>query len=149
MELTIFQKIKQEASGYPEGCVSEKDKQDFVQKYFDEEGLKLEPDNIKKNKGKGYPIYFMGAIHRQHNPVIACGWTKRGEDSEVRSYAGRRRVNIIVTIDLERLELVVRFDDTIYTDSSIPLFEQLEELNLAATLFADVKLRNCQLMRNR
>jgi hypothetical protein len=91
----------------------------------------------------------MGAIHRQHNPVIACGWTKRGEDGEVRSYTGRRRVNIIGTIDLERLELVVRFDDTINTDSSIALFEQLEELNLAATLFADAKLRNCQLMRNR
>jgi hypothetical protein len=97
----------------------------------------------------------MGAIHRQHNPVIACGWTKRGEDGEdgedgeVRSYTGRWRVNINGTIDLERLELVVRFDDTINTDSSIALFEQLEELNLAATLFADVKLRNCQLMRNR
>jgi transposase len=91
-------------------------------------------ENIKKNKGKHDPVYFMDAVHPQHNPVIACGWIKRGEEQEVRSNTGRRRVNINGAIDLERLEPVVRFDDTINTDSTIALFEQLEKLNLAAAL---------------
>ncbi|CAD7857285.1 MAG: hypothetical protein, partial [Olavius algarvensis Gamma 1 endosymbiont] len=30
----------------------------------------------------------------QHNPVRACGWIKRGEDQEVRTNAGRERINI-------------------------------------------------------
>jgi len=93
----------------------------------------VEYDDIKKNKGKDDPVYFMDAVHPQHNPVIACGWIKRGQDQEIRSNTGRRRVNINGAIDLERLEPVVRFDETINTDSTIALFEQLEQVNLAAT----------------
>ena len=78
-------------------------------------------------------MYFMDATHPQHNPVLACGWIKRGEDRAVRSNTGRRRVNINGAIDLARLEPVVRFDDTIDANSTIALFEQLEEFNLAAT----------------
>ena len=61
-------------------------------------------ENIKKTKGKDDPVYFMDAVHPQHNPVIACGWIKRGEDQQVPSNTGRRRVNINGAIDLERLE---------------------------------------------
>ena len=75
----------------------------------------------------------MGAVHPQHNPVIACGWIKRVEEQEVKSNTGRRRVNINGAINLERLEPVVRFDDTIDAASTIALFEQLEALNLVAT----------------
>ncbi len=91
-----------------------------------------EYEKLKQNKGEDDPLYFMDAVHPQHNPVLACGWIKRGEDREVRSNTGRRRVNINGAIDLERLEPVVRFDDTINTDSTIALFEQLEHLHLAA-----------------
>jgi transposase len=71
--------------------------------------------------------------HPQHNPVLGYVWIKRGEDREVRSNTGRRRLNINGAIDLERLEPVVRFDDTIDADSTIALLKQLEEVNLAAT----------------
>jgi len=88
---------------------------------------------LKQAKGEHDPIYFMDATHPQHNPVLAYGWIKRGEDRNVRSNTGRRRLNINGAIDLDRLEPVVRFDDTIDADSTIALFKQLEALNLAAT----------------
>jgi transposase len=91
-----------------------------------------EYEKLKETKDEGDPLYFMDAVHPQHNPVLACGWIKRGEDREVRSNTGRRRVNINGAIDLERLEPVVRFDDTINGDSTIALFKQLEQLHLAA-----------------
>ena len=86
-----------------------------------------------KQEGPEDPIYFMDAAHPQHNPVIACGWIKRGEAHEVRTNSGRARVNINGAIDLQRLEPVVRFDDTINADSTIALFEELERVNLLAT----------------
>ena len=98
-----------------------------------QEAFLAEYEQIKRDKGEADPVYFVDAVHPQHNPVIACGWIKRGEEREVRSNTGRRRVNINGAIDLERLEPVVRFDETINTDSTIALFQQLEELNLAAT----------------
>jgi hypothetical protein len=63
--------------------------------------------------------------HFKHNPVLGYGWIKRGEDREVRSNTGRRRLNINGAIDLERLEPVVRYDDTIDATSTIALFDQL------------------------
>jgi transposase len=98
-----------------------------------QEQFLVDLDILMQNKGKDDPLYFMDAVHPQHNPVLACGWIKRGEEQEVRSNTGRRRVNINGAIDLERLEPVVRFDETIDAASTIALFEQLEALNLVAT----------------
>jgi transposase len=90
-------------------------------------------ETLKQDKGEEDPIYFMDAAHPQHNPVLACGWIKRGEEHAVRTNSGRQRVNINGAIELARLEPVVRFDDTINADSTIALLRQLEHLNLAAS----------------
>jgi transposase len=96
-----------------------------------QEQFLVDYDNIMKNKSKDDAVYFMDAVHPQHNPVLACGWIKRGEEQEIRSNTGRRRLNINGAIDLERLEPVVRFDETINAESTIALFKQLEALHLA------------------
>ena len=44
-------KIKQEASGWPTGVDTEAQKQKYIQDYFEQEGIQLEYDNIKVNKG--------------------------------------------------------------------------------------------------
>ena len=49
--VNTFLKIKQEASGWPEWCRSEADKEKYVTDYFLNEGIRLDPDNIKKNPG--------------------------------------------------------------------------------------------------
>jgi transposase len=82
-------------------------------------------EDLKKNKGPDDVIVFMDAAHPQHNPVLGCGWIKRGQNHEVRSNSGRRRLNINGAIDLERMEPVVRYDDTINADSTLALFDQL------------------------
>ena len=51
--------------------------------------------------GENDVICFMDAVHPQHNPVLGYGWIKRGEDHQVKSNTGRRRVNINGAIDLE------------------------------------------------
>ncbi len=98
-----------------------------------QEQFLAEYEKLQETKGKDDPIYFMDAVHPQHNPVRACGWIKRGEDQEVRTNAGRERININGAIDLDRLEPVVRFDPTIDSDSTLALFAQLEAVNPNAT----------------
>lgn len=86
-------------------------------------------EKLKKNKAKDDPIYFMDATHPHHNPVLGCGWIKRGQEHAIPSNTGRRRLNINGAIDLEGLQPVVRFDDTINGASTVALFEQLEAAN--------------------
>ena len=90
-------------------------------------------EKLKQTKGEDDPIYYMDAVHPQHNPVIAYGWIKRGEEQEVRSNTGRQRLNINGAINLEQRQPVVRYDDSINADSTIALLKQLEELHLVAT----------------
>lgn len=46
-----FLKIKQESSGWPEDCDTEESKDQYLQKYFENEGITLDRRNISENKG--------------------------------------------------------------------------------------------------
>ncbi|MGH8558265.1 MAG: winged helix-turn-helix domain-containing protein [Methylococcales bacterium] len=35
-------------------------------------------EKLKDNKAVDDIIWFMDGVHPQHNPIIACGWIKRG-----------------------------------------------------------------------
>ena len=41
--------IKQESSGYPEGCVTEDQKQSYLDEYFQVENIQLDRDDIGYN----------------------------------------------------------------------------------------------------
>lgn len=46
-----FMKIKQEASGYPSWVKSEEDKDRYIREYFNNQGIMLDKNNIRKNEG--------------------------------------------------------------------------------------------------
>jgi transposase len=72
------------------------------------------------------PTYYVDAVHPQHNPVLACGWIKRGKRFPLRSNTGRRRLNINGAIELTGLTGEFRFDPTIDATSTIALLRQIE-----------------------
>ena len=49
--INTFLKIKQEASGYPKDCVTEEQKQGYVDEYFEVSGIHLDPEKIEYNPG--------------------------------------------------------------------------------------------------
>ena len=49
--VNTFLKIKQEASGYPKECVTDDQKQRYIDDYYEHEGIRLDPNNIKYNPG--------------------------------------------------------------------------------------------------
>ena len=49
--IDTFLKIKQEASGWPSWCRTEEHKRQYVREYQGIEGIKLDPEKIKKNPG--------------------------------------------------------------------------------------------------
>jgi transposase len=114
----VYKKAKLEPGKHPEVDVQEA----FVEKY----------ENIKKNKEEGDVLCFMDATHPQHNPVIGCGWIKRGQEHPIKSNTGRQRLNINGAIDVQACRGEFRFDLTIDAASTIALFKQLEVANPTA-----------------
>ena len=49
--INTFLKLKQEASGWPDWCLSHEDKVKYIEDYKHHEGISLEYENIKKNPG--------------------------------------------------------------------------------------------------
>jgi transposase len=110
-----YKKAKLEPGRHPAPEVHEA----FVEKYR----------NLEENKAESDVIYFIDATHPQHNPVIRCGWIKRGKGHPVASNTGRQRLTINEAINIETLRAEVRFDDTIDAAVTIALFQQLKQAN--------------------
>lgn len=85
-----------------------------------------EYEQIKAAKGKDDPLYFADATHPQHNSIPSYGWIKKGQEKELKANCGRQRLNINGAINLETLEPVTGFYDTINADSAIDLFSRIE-----------------------
>lgn len=49
--VNTFLQVKQEASGFPDWCVEEKTKRQYIQQYHDKEGIMLDYNRIQKNPG--------------------------------------------------------------------------------------------------
>ena len=49
--IDTFLKLKQENSGWPDWCLSEEDKQRYIQEYFEREGVQLAYEHVQKNPG--------------------------------------------------------------------------------------------------
>ena len=94
-----------------------------------QEGFLQTYNKLKENNAEGDPIYFMDATHPQHNPVIGCGWIRRGKDFPIKSNTGRRRLNINGAIEIQTYSAEIRFDVTIDAASTIALFQQIEKAN--------------------
>ena len=83
-------------------------------------------ERTKAAKGKMDPMYFADATHPQHNSVPSYGWIKRGEEKELKANCGRQRLNINGAINIETLEPVTGFYDTINAQATIDLFTKIE-----------------------
>ena len=91
-----------------------------------QQGFLEEYEKLKDNKSENDPIYFADATHPQHNSIPSYGWIKRGQEKELKANCGRQRLNINGAINIETLEPVTGFYDTINAQSTIDLFAKIE-----------------------
>lgn len=81
-------------------------------------------------------LYFMDAVHPQHNTRADYAWIKRGEQKQIKSNSGRRRVNINGAMNAHRPEEVqVVQADTINAQTTVELLEKLLQTNPDKTVY--------------
>lgn len=101
--------------------------EEFIQKY----------EEIKKELKDGDKIYFLDAVHPQHNSMPMYAWIETGKDKEILTNTGRQRVNINGALDVQTQEVIFRLDDTINAQSTVDLLKQIEEKEQGAeTIYA-------------
>lgn len=85
-----------------------------------------EYEHLKATKGENDPIYFADATHPQHNSIPSYGWIKTGQEKALKANCGRQRLNINGAINIETMEPVTGFYDTINAQAAIDLFAKIE-----------------------
>jgi hypothetical protein len=85
-----------------------------------------EYEKLRETQGKNDPVYFGDGCRPQFNSIPAFGWIRRGVEKELKSNSGRDRVNINGAVDIDTLETVADFTDSVNSQSTIRLFDKLE-----------------------
>lgn len=81
--------------------------------------------------GEHEAIYFVDAVHPQHNTRSTYAWIKRGEKKAIPTNSGRRRININGAINAHKpQEVIVIEADTINAQATIELYEKIQANNL-------------------
>src|SRR3989344_5286514 len=88
----------------------------FIQGYF---GLK---ENLKQDE----KILFLDGVHPTHNTQKTRCWVKKGEDKQVKTNTGRKRVNIPGALDVAGLDLTSGFFVTLDAQTTIQFFDQIQ-----------------------
>jgi transposase len=88
------------------------------------------------NKSSKEAVFFIDAVHPEHNTMAAYGWMKKGEERKLLTHYGRKRLNLHGAINPETLDAFVIESSTIDSGSTIALFETLEKYYpLALTIY--------------
>ena len=81
-------------------------------------------------------VYFNDAVHPQHNTRPDYGWILKGEDFEMPTNPGRKRVNINGALNAHDVtDVIVREDETINAQSTIKLWEAQQKKHPGKTIF--------------
>lgn len=75
-------------------------------------------------------VFFLDAVHPQHNTRSAYGWIARGQEKEIPSNSGRKHLNINGAINAQNpSELIYRTDERINAQSTWELYQQIQLLH--------------------
>lgn len=86
-----------------------------------------ELEEKQERMGPADKLYYMDGTHPQYNTVASFGWILTGEDFELKSNTGRKRVNLNGALDAQTHEVIIREDSSINAQSTIALLKTLEK----------------------
>jgi transposase len=90
---------------------------DFVKKY----------EQIEQNLTDKCSIFFMDAVHPQHNTHTLKAWLRKGKTTYTLTNSGRNRLNINGLYNPLNQDVIVTYHKTINAQATIELFEKLKK----------------------
>ena len=99
-----------------------------AQKEFIEQ-LKKEEEKLDSSS----KVLYIDGVHPQHNSKAAYGWIQKGKEKILKANSGRKRLNINGALDPEAAEVMIDVTESVNSESTIRLFQQVEKRYPEAT----------------
>jgi hypothetical protein len=84
-------------------------------------------EKLRDNLPDDEAIFFGDGVHPSHNVHATKAWVKKGQDKQVPTNTGRKRLNINGVLNMETMETVTHFSKTIDAEETIKLFDKIQE----------------------
>lgn len=84
-------------------------------------------EEFMHNKPSDVEVFFIDAVHPEHNGMAAYGWLKRGQKRELKTNSGRERLNLHGALNAETYQVTVIESKTVNYESTLDLFQTLEQ----------------------
>ena len=82
---------------------------------------------IKQGMKPADDLYYMDAMHPQHNTQVGYGWIRQGVTHWVRSNTGRRRLNINGVFSMKKKRPLIRLEETVNAAATLRLFDDMQK----------------------
>lgn len=96
----------------------------FVEKY----------ENLKKGLPCEEEIYFVDAVHPEHQSQPVCGWIKKGVQKTLQTSGKQLRLHFAGALCLTSMQIVTKEYGTVDADAMIDFFKRLEDQSNASTI---------------
>lgn len=88
--------------------------------------FKAEYEKLRDNLAEDEVILFGDGVHPSHNVHATKAWVKKGQDKQVPTNTGRKRLNINGVLDLAAMKVVEHFCDRINAQTTIELLDKIQ-----------------------
>jgi len=111
-----------------------------------QEAFIKEYEALKAGLQSGEEIYFVDAVHPEHQSQAVCGWIKRGVQKTLQSTGKQLRLHLAGAIRLDGMKVFSEEYTTVNADAMIDFFKKLEASSEASKIY--VILDNARANKN-
>ena len=84
-------------------------------------------EQLRDKLPKDEVILFGDGVHPSHNVHATKAWVKRGKQKRVPTNTGRKRLNINGVLNIEKMETVVHYAETLNAQTTMELFDKIQQ----------------------
>jgi transposase len=83
-------------------------------------------EQLRDNLPEDEAILFGDGVHPSHNVHATKAWVRKGKDKQVPTNTGRKRLNINGVLNIQTMETVTYFSETINAEETVRLFDKIQ-----------------------
>jgi len=102
---------------------------------------------LKANLKPDEEIYFVDAVHPEHQSQAVCGWIKKGVEKTLQTTGKQLRLHLAGAVCLAGMKFFTQEYETVDADAMLDFFKNLERTSNASTIY--VILDNARSNKNK
>lgn len=107
------------------GKADQEEQKKFIKKYR----------KIRKHMQSEDSLFFMDGVHPQHNPIVQCGWFKKGKKQILKTNTQYHRLHINGVVNIDTKKVIVGSHSRLDEDATLDMLEKLRKYQPSGKIY--------------